>query len=98
ERPVIERARRELVAGSPRAALVSLGAHQRDFPAGALAEERDVLWIQALLADGRADAARRRAAIFRRRHPESIHGPALEALTAEAAEAADPTKPDGAAP
>ena len=51
----------------------------RRFPSGHLAEEREVLWIQALAA-GDADAARVRADAFRRAYPRSIFRPAVDAL------------------
>jgi hypothetical protein len=47
--------------------------HRRRFPTGVLAEEREVLDIEALLAAGFEDRARRRARRFAVSHPGSSH-------------------------
>ncbi|MCA9519000.1 MAG: hypothetical protein KC635_28895, partial [Myxococcales bacterium] len=58
-------------------ALAALAEHARVFPAGQLAEERDLLRYRALRASGDAAAAQKAAAAFRERYPKSIHGAEL---------------------
>jgi hypothetical protein len=79
EQAFLEEARAALRNGSPERALNLLQQHERTFPAGQLGEARDVLAIQALIAEGKPDAARARAAEFRRRHPRSLFQPAVDA-------------------
>jgi len=86
ERRLILAARAALTQGEPALAVESLTEHRRRFAGGLLGEERELLWIQALLALGRRDAATRRADRFRRAHSGSIHLPVLDALL-EAGEA-----------
>jgi len=57
---------------APSQALDALGEHARRFPHGLLEEEREALWIRALVARGDTDAARARAEEFRTRFPGSI--------------------------
>jgi hypothetical protein len=54
--------------------------HVARFPASALAQEREVLAVQALSSLGRREEARTRAASFRERWPTSTHLLRLEAL------------------
>jgi hypothetical protein len=49
-----------------------LADHERDFPAGRLSEEREVLRVRALVGLGRSDQARRAGARFRRQFPRSV--------------------------
>jgi len=49
-----------------------LSEHERNFPAGRLSEEREVLRVKALVGLGRTDQARRTAARFRRQFPKSV--------------------------
>jgi len=72
ESPLIERARARLEAGKPSEALLHLGQHARRFGHGQLEEEREALWVQALVANGNAAEARARAVQFRRHFPHSI--------------------------
>jgi outer membrane protein assembly factor BamD (BamD/ComL family) len=72
ERVLVEQARSALARGQPKAALEVLLRHQHDWPLGQLVEEREALWILALVADGRKDEARGRAELFRERYPKSI--------------------------
>jgi hypothetical protein len=53
-------------------ALAAVGEHERHFPAGRLAEEREALRVQALSGLHRTNDARRAAAAFRARFPGSI--------------------------
>jgi hypothetical protein len=79
EQAFLEEARAALVGGSPERALRLLQQHQRDFPAAQLGDARDSLVIQALVAEGRVEQARVKAAEFRRRHPHSLFLPAVDA-------------------
>ncbi|MFT3767681.1 MAG: hypothetical protein QM820_19675 [Minicystis sp.] len=75
---LLSRAHR-MVSSDPAGALALLEEHRRRFRGGALAEEREVLAIQSLLALGRRDEARSRGARFLAAHPQSAHRPGLEA-------------------
>jgi len=70
EVPLIDEARRGLVA-SPSRALAVLEAHRRDFPRGQLAAEREFLAVQALLQMKRMADAKQRAAELAARYPAS---------------------------
>ena len=71
ERRALESARRDLGAGRFDAAVAALEQHAREHPDARLAPEREALWIQALVAAGRASDAKRRAADFLARYPNS---------------------------
>lgn len=63
------------------AALVAIAAHQRKFPSGQLAEEREGLRIKALVGLGRMSEATRAGSAFRERFPKSaMLGQILEIL------------------
>lgn len=70
ELALVRAAHDALRAGRPDVALERMEQHRRDFPAGALAEERDALRVSAICALGRADAATE-ARTFLASHPES---------------------------
>ncbi len=71
ERQLLDEARSGVVRGAWSEALKSAEAHRAQFPDGALAEEREVLAIQALsTTDPKAAAARAEA--FRKKWPSSI--------------------------
>lgn len=72
EQALLEAARRALAAGDPRGALAAVSTHERRYAAGGLAEERDVLRIQAHARAGRMDEARAYAERFRARYPRSL--------------------------
>jgi hypothetical protein len=78
EQALIDTARAALARGRGSDALAATDAHAARFPRGALAEEREALAVQALVLDGKPDAARARAAQFHRRYPSSIFRPAVE--------------------
>lgn len=59
------------------AALELISEHARGFPAGRLAEEREVLRVRALAASGRVDEARRAVSLFAERFPRSVVLPRL---------------------
>lgn len=64
---------RRAMARDPQKALREAESHDASFGGGALAEERDVLRIEALVKLGRLDEAAGLAASFRARHPQSSH-------------------------
>ncbi|HTV23931.1 MAG TPA: hypothetical protein VMG12_34810 [Polyangiaceae bacterium] len=65
----------------PAEALAYTRRHQARFPNGALAQEREVIAIEALERLGRNDDARARAAEFERRYRGSVHQPRLQRST-----------------
>lgn len=79
ERIMLEEARRRLMQHDAAGALSALERHERRFPGGQLAEERDSLQVRALVGTGRLDLARARAEQFRRRYPQSLFLPAVDA-------------------
>src|SRR5262249_40843183 len=79
ERIILEEARRRLIQRDARGALGVLDRHERGFPHGQLAEERDSLRVRALAESGQPERARARAAEFRRRYPQSLFLPAVDA-------------------
>jgi hypothetical protein len=79
EQAFLEEARAALRGGSPERALQLLSQHERVFPNALLGDARESLAIQALVAQDRLEAARARAAEFRRRYPRSLFQPAVDA-------------------
>ena len=77
ERALLEIAREALVRGQADGALAALACHEATFPQGELAEERDGLFVQALVAAHRDDEARLRAARFDHRYPRSLFAPVV---------------------
>lgn len=80
EAEFLERARGAL-GQSPAAALSLANQHRARFPAGVLAEEREVIAIEALKRLGRSAEAERRVEAFARRFPGSAYRKKLEAGT-----------------
>jgi hypothetical protein len=78
ERKWIEMARTALARGRVDGALAALRHHARVYPSGQLAEERDSLLVQSLVAKGDYAQARAQAARFGRQHPRSLFSPAIE--------------------
>ncbi|WP_437671682.1 hypothetical protein [Sorangium sp. So ce131] len=64
---------RAILARSPEAPLSVLDEHQAEFPAGALAAEREIIAIDALLRRGSGGDARARAQDFLARFPSNPH-------------------------
>jgi hypothetical protein len=62
-----------LVAGDSMACLTWVSEHQRTFPTGALAEERELLAIEALVKAGQEGRARARARAFHALYPSSAY-------------------------
>ena len=85
ERLLLDRARVGLQRGMPEEALVVLMAHAREFPTGELAEERDVLLIEAYLRSGNAVLARRRIERYRSDYPVGALHSRVDAVSAELA-------------
>lgn len=67
-------------AGRPAQALAAVDAHLATFPQSALAQEREVIAIEALVTLGRRDDAKARLVSFRTKWPTSTHLVRLEAL------------------
>ena len=64
-------------------ATVTLMTHAREFPDGKLAEERDVLLIEAYLRAGRSDLARRRIDRYRTEHAVGLLRTRVDTLALE---------------
>lgn len=79
ERALVEMARTALARGNAQQALQTMDTHAVRFANGQLVEERESLAIEALLAAGRTEDAKRRADAFRARFPQSMLLPAIEA-------------------
>jgi hypothetical protein len=82
ELKLLTRARRVLPS-RPQTSLALSREHAQLYPRGALAEEREVLAIEALLKLGRASEARQRARAFVHRFPDSSQRTRLDALLAQ---------------
>jgi hypothetical protein len=80
ERALLDMARTAVARGQGEVAFGPLQRHARNFPHGRMAEERDWLWVQALLLTGRTSEARARAARFRAAYPNSLMIPALDRI------------------
>jgi hypothetical protein len=78
EQELVDTARGALARGRGAEAFAATEQHASRFPAGALAEERDALAVQALALDGRADEAKSRADRFAKKYPRSIFRAAVE--------------------
>ena len=77
---------------APRKALSVLRLHERYFPSGVLAQERELMAIKALLDVGESPEAHRRAERFRASFPHSPHLRRIEWLLKKNASRADKTK------
>lgn len=82
ENALIRTARSQLDT-APADALASLEEHARRFPTGALAPERDYLFVKALRRLGRVDEARTRARVYAKKHPSSPYTPAVQTILGE---------------
>jgi hypothetical protein len=78
ESALLVRARSELRAGDTAAASASLAELEKQFPRGALTQEREVLGIEVLAARGDLTRAGQRARAFIRSHPTSPHSAKLQ--------------------
>jgi hypothetical protein len=78
ERKLVEMARTALTRGEINSAFATLDRHVRLFPRGQLAEERDSLYVQALVTRGDALHARERAGHFHQQYPHSLFAPVVD--------------------
>ena len=83
ERELIETARSALLHADADAALAALGTHTKRFPQGRLDEERESLWVQALVMKGSVAEARAKAAQFHQKFPRSLLGATVDAAVTE---------------
>ncbi len=72
---------RSSLGTDPRRALSLTQEHAKRFPHGALAQEREVIAIEALSRLGQTDAARSRGSEFERRYPGSAHQQKIDQTT-----------------
>jgi hypothetical protein len=72
ELKLLQPARAAVARGDFSSALAPLADHERRFPKGQLAEEREALRVQALSGLGRTEEASRAAQAFRERFPASV--------------------------
>jgi hypothetical protein len=79
ERELIDTARSALLRNEATAALSALQSHATQFPNARLDEERESLWVQALVLKGAAAEARFKAAQFHQTFPRSLLGPTVDA-------------------
>jgi hypothetical protein len=82
ERALLDVARGALAREDNDAALAAAREHERRFPDGVLAQEREAMAVRALALLGRTSDARARADRFRTRFPRSVLLPAIEASLA----------------
>lgn len=72
ERALLDVARGALARGEAQEALGATARHASEYPNGSLVEEREAIAIKALVALGRRDEARARAAEMERRFPNGL--------------------------
>jgi hypothetical protein len=91
----LDQARAELAGGQPRRALDALDAYEREFPAGTLRPEADLVRLQAHARLGDKSTVAARARAYLARYPASPHAPQVRSLLeqAEPARAAAPPAP-----
>ncbi|HKY39116.1 MAG TPA: hypothetical protein VJN18_24425 [Polyangiaceae bacterium] len=75
---LLERARTRLAEGDPSATLELLRKHRGTYPSSALEQERAALMVRALMAAGQHEEARKGAAAFAERYPNSVLLPSVE--------------------
>jgi hypothetical protein len=76
---------REALGDDPSASLRLTAQHARLYPRGALAQEREVIAVDALVRLGRRQEAKARAEALLRQSPETAHRAHIEALLARPA-------------
>ena len=82
EAALLERARL-LATNNPSQALAVTREHARRFPNGLLAQEREVIAIEALRKLGKQDEASQRATKFQKAYPGSAHQRSVSSGAAE---------------
>lgn len=85
ERLLLDRARTALHRARVDDATVALMTHARQFPDGALAEERDAMLIEAYVRAGRREVARARLDAYRATYPHGVLRDRVDALAAQLA-------------
>ncbi len=80
ESALLKQARAQLQAGDAKAAQASLDRLASEFPAGVLGQEREVLAIAVLSAEGQVKRAQQRARAFVEARPQSPHSATLREL------------------
>lgn len=83
EASLLARVRRELRSGNSRAAEATLNRLQNALPKAQMGQEREVLAVEVLAANGNMTAARRRAHAFIAAHPDSPHNAKLKRLVGD---------------
>jgi RNA polymerase sigma-70 factor (ECF subfamily) len=83
EHLLVDRARAGLRRGLHDEALVTLMRHAREFPDGDLAEERDVLLIEAYQRLGQTALAKKSVTRYRERHPNGVLRARVDALATD---------------
>jgi hypothetical protein len=78
EASLLAKVRSSLRGGDPHAALVALNQLQSTFPNGGLMQEREVLSVEVLAANGNLAAAQRKASAFIAAHPTSPYSAKLQ--------------------
>lgn len=78
ERLLLERATAALMRGDYASATATLEKHARQYPRGALSEEREVLLVKVLRAQGNERAADQQASEFKRKFPSSLQQGAVD--------------------
>ena len=76
----LDQARQADARGEYATALALIADHERRFPHGRLAEDREVLRMRAFVGLGRGNEARTAAAKFRHQFPRSVLLPKIDAL------------------
>jgi len=79
ERRLLDAARASLGEGEPEKALAKLEQHRARFPHGVLSEERDAMFVLALVKAGREEEARARASSFLQHGTDSLFRSAVRA-------------------
>jgi hypothetical protein len=79
ERALLDAARSAFGRGEGDAALEALARHEKIFPNGQLAEEREALAVRSLVMTQHVGQARARGARFRKLYPGSVMLPAVDA-------------------
>ena len=83
EASLLAKVRKALRSGDQHGALVTLNQLQSVMPRGALMQEREVLTVEVLAANGNLGGAKRHAAAFVAAHPTSLYSVKLQRFVDE---------------
>lgn len=83
ERAFLELARTAITRGDAATALQSLKKHARLHRRGQLSEERDALWVQALVLNKSFELAKKKGISFRKKYPQSLFLPVVNHVLAD---------------